>query len=178
MFGCRMAVDPFLELVKCNIVRNWSIDGVQGDMKGKFYAFYPRYSLEEQTKAYQWINKNKIVDIKEVACTKLFFIPTATNNHIDNKIVETYMTIRDNPEVCKSLDELHKSVSSLWCLALNENDWESGQCNCPYFAKNFKCKHLLALSSLQNISGAIIPENAKKILIKSNKHKRSEPDTE
>ena len=44
MFGCRMKVDQFLELIKQKIVRGWLSDRDPADVNAKFYAHYPEYT--------------------------------------------------------------------------------------------------------------------------------------
>ena len=66
MFGCRMAVGQFFELVKNHVVRNWSTDRDPSNINAKLYETQPNYSLEDYTKAYQWLQAKKPAQIKKI----------------------------------------------------------------------------------------------------------------
>ena len=82
---------------------------------------------------------------------------------------QTYLSIKPKRGRDKVYDLPYDSVHlyqpndiEINCI-LNEINWKSGVCNCPYFSKNFNYQHLLALSSNKNIRGAIISSNEKEI---------------
>ena len=63
-----------------------------------------------------------------------------------------------------SLDELFASENMLWFISLDAENWINGKCSCPYFQKNYKCKHLLGLSHSKGLDGADISDAPNKYL--------------
>lgn len=144
MFGNRTPVGQFLEIVKQKIVHDWSTIRNPANINYKPNSHTPVYTLEDETKAYQWLLKNKSVQAKTIDFSlKLNFVASELN--------------------WNDLDHLLDSESSIWCIVLQEDDWKSGNCSCFYFAKYYKCKHLLCLSYNRKLHGTIISETAKQI---------------
>ena len=77
--------------------------------------------------------------------------------------------------VWSSLDELFASENMLWFISLDAENWINGKCSCPYFQKNYKCKHLLGLSHSKGLDGADISDAAKQIPL-NQKRPRGRPE--
>ena len=146
MFGNRTPVGQFLELIKQDIVRGWSVIRNPENINAKIYSNSPDYKLEDATYAYQWIQNGKSVQVKKASSVKLNFIPSGSTNQIDKEVVDNFMRARLELN-WSSLDKLFEMESSIWCVVLQETDWKSGKCSCPYFSKNYKCKHVLVSMS-------------------------------
>ena len=130
-----MAVGQFLELAKNNIVREWSIARDPDNINAKLYSTVPDYSLEDITKSYQWIQKRKTVQSMKISIgINHHFIASSNNSLITKEKVDQYLKTRN--ELNCTLDELIENESMFWCVILYENEWKSGSCSCPYFAKN------------------------------------------
>ena len=60
--------------------------------------------------------------------------------------------------------EFEESLKSIWCTIIDKDDWKNKSCcTCPYFLKNYLCKHIIGIANRRNIPGATIPEQAKDI---------------
>ena len=46
----------------------------------------------------------------------------------------------------ETFDDFVRFESSIWSIMLNGHEWRSSKCSCPFFAKNFKCEHIIALA--------------------------------
>ena len=126
------------KMIKQQIVHSWSLDRDPQDINAKLYAYSPVYSLEEMTKAHQWIQKKRNVQVKKIdASLRLNFIASSfASVEITKESVESFMRVCG--EQCwENFDELVKLESSIWCIVLVESDWKLGKCSCPYFAKNY-----------------------------------------
>lgn len=79
-----------------------------------------------------------------------------------------------NGQSWETFDEFQKFAFTHWTVVLpsQNSDWVNGQCNCPEFFKNYKCKHFTGLAiRLKYITP---PVEAKNIAI-GQKRKRGRP---
>ena len=56
----------------------------------------------------------------------------------------------------------------------NPVNWKLGRCSCPFYLKNYICKHVIAVSATLRLDGCIIPLTAKQIPL-GQKRKRGAP---
>ena len=89
----------------------------------------------------QWVVRSKTNNNK-----MLYFVGAGTKRNLEKHEVEYYMQRRAN-QAWDDLDELVYHMFSLWLVQVDEADWRLGQCSCPHFAKNYMCKHVIALSA-------------------------------
>ena len=74
----------------------------------------------------------------------------------------------------KTFDAYAKDASSIWSIELNQENWKLGKCSCPYFIKNYMCKHLIGISARCKLVGCQIPLIAKQVPL-GQKRKRGAP---
>ena len=67
-----------------------------------------------------------------------------------------------------------KFETSIWCIDINNEDWLQSKCNCPFFLKNYYCKHMIGVANILRLDGCSIPLNAK-IVPLGQKRKRGAP---
>lgn len=148
-FGSRMPVEQFFELLRQNLVHNWSVDRDPQYLDAKLYATTVEYSQDDKLKANQWLQKKK----QNHASGLINWIPSASNLELNLEDVELFRQMRNG--LCwKSCDAMFKLESSMWCVVLEESDWKLGKCSCPFYGRNWKCKHVLALSSVMKLVDA------------------------
>ena len=104
---------------------------------------------------------------------KLYFVPASKTTEITKEIVDQFMIERASTSWI-DFDALIEMEASLWCVVANEEEWTKGKCSCPYFSKNYKCKHLIAISIRLKLDDCIIPLAAKQIPL-GQKRKRGAP---
>ena len=71
-------------------------------------------------------------------------------------------------------NELVKDNSSIWQLTIDTEEWINSTCSCPYYLKNYKCKHIIGIASRTNLPGATIPVSARDVPL-GQKRKRGAP---
>ena len=70
-----------------------------------------------------------------------------------------------------TFDKFVEEENNVWCIQPNVENWKLGFCSCPFYAKNYKCKHL---TTTLRIEGCSIPLTAKQIPL-GQKRKRGAP---
>ena len=70
-----------------------------------------------------------------------------------------------------TFDKFVEEENKVWCIQPNVENWKLGFCSCPFYAKNYKCKHLTTTLRLE---GCSIPLTAKQIPL-GQKRKRGAP---
>ena len=59
----------------------------------------------------------------------------------------------------------------MWKVSINEADWKQSTCTCPFFKKNYKCKHIVGIANRLRFQGypkillesvSIMPEERRK----------------
>ena len=70
-----------------------------------------------------------------------------------------------------TFDKFVEEENKVWCIQPNVENLKLGFCSCPFYAKNYKCKHLTTTLRLE---GCSIPLTAKQIPL-GQKRKRGAP---
>jgi hypothetical protein len=118
--------------------------------------------------------EKKTIQVKKVSSfLKLNFVPSAATVNISKDIVDEFIRVR-NETSWTDFNHLIQSEASMWCIVTEDSNWKLGKCSCPFFSKNYKCKHLIAISSALKLDNCIIPQNAKNIPL-GQKRKRGAP---
>ena len=88
----------------------------------KIYATEPDYDLSDYTKAYQWIQKKKTIQVKKVSSfLKLNFVPSAATINISKDIVDEFVRVR-NEASWTDFDDLIQSEASMWCIETEDSN--------------------------------------------------------
>jgi hypothetical protein len=74
----------------------------------------------------------------------------------------------------RNFDSFAIDESKIWYIVPCETNWKLGKCSCPYYTKNFMCKHLIAISATLRLEGCVIPLLAKTVPL-GQKRKRGAP---
>lgn len=105
----------------------------------------PIIKIEDWRKAAAWINEEKN---RQIVVDELIFIVLSTKGKNEEfKLTENNVS-RHEKRKWKSFDKFIESGSGLyWKVELSKDEWKSGSsCECPYFLKNFTCKHIIGLA--------------------------------
>lgn len=143
--------------VTFDMVKQWS-----ENYKVESFSRTPFIELPDWTLAYQWAKLNKKVKtIDTTAQQKTYLVESSANNVL-------------NGGNWKTFDEFKKFAFTHWTVVLpsKNSDWVNGECNCPEFFKNYKCKHVTGLAI--RLKYVIPPVEAKNIGI-GQKRKRGRP---
>ena len=73
-----------------------------------------------------------------------------------------------------TFDKFIEEENKVWCIQPNVENWKLGFCSCPFYAENYKCKHLTAISATLRLEGCSIPLTAKQMPL-GQKKKRGAP---
>ena len=85
------------------------------------------------------------------------------------KISLTKLEAKAFVKICKdcsweTFEEFKESLKFIWCTIVDKDDWKKkSSCTCPYFMKNYLCKHIIGIANRRKLPGATIPEQAKNI---------------
>lgn len=122
--------------------------------KERFIATRPNITLDDWRKAGLWC-KNK--QCEHIYCDEeaIYFVPSSKG------IDEQWTLSADNVQRLKianfkTFDQLIDFGKGLhWSVKLfnDKNDWSvHSSCDCPYFLKNYKCKHVIGMALRQRIA--------------------------
>ena len=94
-FGKRAPVGQFFELVRTKMIVSWSLDRSPSNINAKLFSTVPDMTLEDYTKAYQWLQKKKSVKVKKSDFNEsrinLNFIPSSTSEHFSRDSIDYFM---------------------------------------------------------------------------------------
>ena len=98
---------------------------------------------------------------------KLYFVPASKTTEITKEIVDQFMIERASTSWI-DFDALIEMEASLLCVVANKEEWTKGKCSSPYFSKNYKCIHLIAISIDLKLDDCIIPLTGEQIPLGKN----------
>lgn len=163
-FRERLLINRF-KIVAINIFEKWSLDYKH---KLKVFSSLPSISLQVWTAAYQWVKLKKNI-IKRVGSDGIgyYLIPSGVSEELSADIIEKYENNNFN-----NFDACVKSQQSLWEVTEFNDDWKSSTCTCPFFFKNYMCKHSVGMPIRKGVLKP--PPEAKNIPL-GQKRKRGRP---
>lgn len=138
----RLPINRF-KIVAMKMVLKWSTDYKNGL---KEFHKIPSITLPVWTAAYQWVKMKKNVFMEENDGDVEYLIPSGDNLEFEFDEVANY---RD--KIFANFDELVIVQHSLWILNEFEGDWKSSTCTCPFFFKNYHCKHSVGMAIRQGL---------------------------
>ena len=154
-FRERLPLRRFLIVASC-LARRWS----QSYENGKQYINSPTIKLNDWIKGYDYAKSN----IKISSSNQKFYLPSTSKLE-----PISYQDILNFQE-WDDFDNFKKKAFSIWEVTLDNLD--NSRCTCPYFLKNFKCKHIIGL--LIRLKKITVPIEAKQISI-GQKRKKGRP---
>ena len=96
-----------------------------------------------------------------------YLIPSGADLKLD---VNTIAKYKNN--TFTNFDDLVKVQQSLWMLNEFKGEWMSSTCSCPFFFKNYNCKHSVGMAIRQ---GLLKPPPEAKTVAMGQKRKRGRP---
>ena len=159
----RLPLSHFLKKVEV-MLKEWSEkrDPTFNHIDPKLWQEKPIISLEDWTKARHWLLKKKQTVKLEVDGHQKVFIPTGENTSLSkNEIKDNLAEL--NACTWQTFEECVLNRSKYWAICINRDSWKESTCTCPYYAKNYRCKHIIGIANLLKIEGSTIPENARDV---------------
>ena len=172
-----MPAGPFLQFVKFNIVHQWSLDRDPqinphlANPNYKIVSQIPDYSLSDFTLAYQWTQQNKKTKSINSDSGEIFYIPAKGIDEINSAEIALFRQTSADLS-WDNYDFFKKNI--FWTIAIDHENWKQSKCSCPYFAKNYKCKHIIGVSARLKVKGCVILPQHKTIQL-GQKRKRGRP---
>lgn len=125
------------------VVGKWSKERNPTRLNAKKFEHEPTITLAYWTEGYNWVKLNKEVISISKSDETIYYIPAGEETTIIEKEVKRYENCRFN------LFDTYKYVYfKIWCLCLSNNpeEWRASACTCPFFLKNYICKHVIGMS--------------------------------
>ena len=155
-------LSTFLFTVR-KIIRKWSSQRSPSNPNCKRFVDLPTIDLKTWTLAYQWKKQAKILQMDSS-----YFVASQNNKEffISDTIILKYKKLMSE---C-NFDTFEHFVSTdfgYWRIELPDNvdstNWHTGKCTCPWFYKNYMCKHIVGLALRLKLANESIPSAAKLI---------------
>ena len=151
---------PIISLLSSSFVSEWSLkrDEVNLHIDSKAWKDSPIISLEDYTQAHQWLLKKKEV----IQLNGFFYTPSNNESKLSKSQVKQF--IKETTEMeFTCFERFASTIKSIWSININSEDHTKSYCSCPFYAKNYKCKHVIGLTNHLGSSGFLIPATAKQI---------------
>ena len=137
-----------------NLVSKWSkkhskvsvIESV-GEMteveNSNYLEFYakPVITTQDWTDAYKWQRLDKRV----LKIEGKYYIPSKEQLTMENSEAKRYAS--QSFETISKFDDFIDFINSFHVVNINQEEWELSRCNCGGWLKNYKCDHVIAISS-------------------------------
>jgi hypothetical protein len=165
----RLPLGQFLHVVEHDIVVPWSKARDPAATNNKAWKSEPIFELKDYTDAYQWMLMRK----ETLAYEAAYYVPADKETRITIAQIKAFLRKKAQRK-WKTFDKFVEEENKMWCVKPNSLNWKLGKCSCPYYAKNYKCKHLTAISATLHLPGCEIPLTAKQIPL-GQKRRRGAP---
>lgn len=170
----RLAIKQFLNLIENGFVKTWSSDrNPVNNVNLIEYKSTPELDFDTIQKAYHWSLISRPVISTKIDNKRYFFIQSSsyTGQSFDSSICKNFFKSIKNLS-WTSFDGYYSSFNSIYFIDFDNDDWKKSRCSCPFWSKNFICKHVVGISERLNLYE--FPLNVKVIPI-GQKRKRGRP---
>jgi hypothetical protein len=139
----RLAIIQFLNQCEASVVKKWSIDrNSTVNINHKQYENEPQIELSDWTDAFKWDALRKdVVKINDKSFTR----SALGGSRLTKKEVIDHFSII-NALNFTNFDQMMDLVNMIWVIKINTDNWKLSTCTCPVNLKNYKCKHVIAIS--------------------------------
>ena len=143
----------FINSVETGLIYNWSMHYDNKNPNKRHFASIPSITKQEFESAYKW-NERKKKSIKLVH-NDLTLAMTYANDHTDKpeltkEICRHHLAQKEKLSFI-SFDSFIATVNSFHTVKINYEQWELSECTYSWWAKNFKCWHVIAICSRKGI---------------------------
>ena len=125
------------------------------------------FGLPEFITVYQLMLKRK----QTILFQDKYYVPARKVSTLTVAQVKIFLK-KHNARKWKSFYTFVEEENKIWYIQPDVSNWKLGKCSCPFYAKNYKCKHLKAISATLRLYA--IPPEAKQIQL-GQKRKRGAP---
>lgn len=142
-FRERLPVGQFLNLV-LDLVTDWSKQRDPASANCISFAESPDITMKIWTAAYQWASENRKI-LKQPHCKpgfERFFTSAGWNKPITKQMLACFLTEQGQWD---SFARFKKEGHSVWEILVCRDDVKKSSCTCPFFMKNFLCKHSVGM---------------------------------
>ena len=161
-----LSTGTFLDTM-LSTVNKWSCERDPITVNCKIFETEALYDLSCKTTAYNWIKSKPQLLTEEINPNeRRIYISSSNGGSV------THLSAKVFTKNFKSFDKFKTSFFSIYRIVLCLNDWKLSSCTCPFFLKNFKCKHIFAIAVSNNL--AVFPPTAKNVPL-GLKRKRGRP---
>ena len=165
---------PTLHLLNSigTVIEDWSLDGDPFVIDKSLNKLVPKPNLRsfaekpEITKAdwlsaLEWNKKGNKKAVVKIICKEqgiLYFSASGDKSKLSKEECREYLKNIDSCSF-KTFDEMTEYVNSIRLIEIDVESWQLSKCTCWFWLKNFKCNHVIAIStrlSLCNFSSIIM----------------------
>ena len=113
-----------------------------------------------------WLHKNKDL----VKLGDYYYTPASKSTELKSREIKMFIATR-NDLSWDDFNDFAAMENSIWRTKIIESDWKESSCTCPFFSKNYKCKHIIGISNRLRFTGypkiplesiTIMPEERRK----------------
>ena len=124
--------------------------------------------LQDWTKAYHWVKLNVDLTSDSSESGVQFYCPSKKEKKVSQEDINNVLARKWN-----TFEQFKKRAFKVWLVDMPETEpWHQGQCTCPYFLKNYICKHLIGIAIRLKM---VKPPPAAKDVPINEKRKRGRP---
>lgn len=115
------------------------------------FATQPNLSTTLQSQAYSIVKSEIEIRTRTVNGKIYFFFPSKESKYKQIKEEEINQHLKKKKNfVFRNFDNYVEFSQRMWIVIYDETDWRLSTCSCPTFAKEYICKHSLAVAILNN----------------------------
>lgn len=166
----RLPVSQFLKCAE-EIVSNWSQERNPASCNFKNFSLTPSLNLPLMTNGYHFMKQNRVILLRKSGNTIFYYVNSTGFESVSDKCINSYVSYHKRFNWA-TFNQYVKCVSSLWCITFDEENWRNSSCTCPYYLKNFLCKHVVGIA--MRLKFCDIPTYVKNIQL-GQKRKRGRP---
>ena len=161
----RLSVGKFFDIMIDKTVYFWGFrSNPLNTANPKPFAFSPTITLDTYTRAYWWLRSETSLKEKTICGIKYHFIPSSKSGStiLSSEFLQQYI---ESHSACnwETFDDFAKMEASVHRLIIDREDWMKSRCSCPFFHKNYNCKHIIGVCKRLKCQGVVIPDEAKSV---------------
>ena len=161
----RMSTGEFFNL-PTSLIEKWSSNRHPDSVNSKLFVHSPQIDRQDWDSANKWLHKNKDL----VKLGDYYYTPASKSTELKSREIKMFIATR-NDLSWDDFNDFAAMENSLWRTKIIESDWKQSSCTCPFFTKNYKCKHIIGISNRLRFTGypkiplesiTIMPEERRK----------------
>ena len=143
----------FLSCMERGLIYNWSMHyNPHENPNVRSFACKPTIETKDYLKAYDYNQlKRKVIGLDQPDKSIIYF--TTASDYVGpfDKHICRALLVQYNDCNFDSFDKLIDLQKNIYMIKINFDQWELSECTCYFWLKNFKCKHVISISSLKKL---------------------------